>query len=587
MQNKLLPLAKAVASASLLSVGLSACVAGNGDQSSSTQTSTAPSSEAQSSSVTSSVAPSSSSVMSSSSSVAPSSSSVMSSSSVAVSSAAADCSEKVALGSSIYNASGFSCATCHGAANGPVTSGEGMMGGPIDTLNAPYEGSQASQVSDELNVFIASYMGNFLPGAVDKAVEAEAVAAYLYDAAGSNWCAKGAESSSSAAPVSSSSVASSSSSVASTDFEVLYAINAGGSAVSTQGGIDFDGDFYVTGGTAGGPANNLGYVPWSDGTVVPNQDLDLFRTERWGESTYNFPLKDGSYNVTIYMLEGYNMIQAPGQRVFDVLAEGQLVADDVDIYALAGARDIAYSMSFDGIQVNDGNLTLEFTKVVEQPSIRAIIIEGAPGSKEEYVPDPGSVGSATVPAGCSGNATLTDNDFVLFDGISAFSVAGGTIDLHGNWKLDEAWAVPQGAKIEVKSTADGSAISYSNAGIFTGFKFTPPSAFGSRSPFKITGMDLWVQVNSGSPQFGVRVIKPGEDEGNGGASTTTWMRNSNGQQDLTPSTSCQLMSLTMPQGWDVNSQNANRFILEVKNNWNNSHELQVRRMVIKGFSYAQ
>lgn len=586
MQKTLFPLAKAVATASLLSVGLSACVAGNGDQSSSTQMSTAPSSEAQSSSVMSSVAPSSSSVMSSSSSsVAPSSSSVMSSSSEA----AADCSSiDTSVGENIYlndTSGGLTCKTCHGE----FDSSKAIFDGAVRKID-PNNFLEPLAQSD-LEAYIA---GNMAAGkdkaCTDAACEARAeeLAKYILSkSSDSSWCESFTESSSSTPVSSSSSVASSSSSVPSTDFEVLYAINAGGSAVSTQGGIDFEGDFYVSGGTAGGPANNLGYVPWSDGTVVPNQDLDLFRTERWGESTYNFPLKDGSYNVTVYMLEGYNMIQAPGQRVFDVLAEGQLVADDVDIYALAGARDIAYSMSFDGIQVNDGNLTLEFTKVVEQPSIRAIIIEGAPGSKEEYVPDPGSVGSATVPAGCSGNATLTDNDFVLFDGISAFSVMGDTIDLHGNWKLDEAWAVPQGAKIEVKSTADGAAISYSNAGIFTGFKFSPPSAFGGRSPFKISGVDLWVQVNSGSPQFGLRVIKPGEFEGNGGASTTTWMRNSSGQQDLTPSTSCQLMSLTMPQGWDVNSQNADRFILEVKNNWNNSHELQVRRMVIKGFSYAQ
>lgn len=580
MQNKLFPLAKAVASASLLSVGLSACVAGNGDQSSSTaDSSVAPSSEAQSSSVMSSVAPSSSSAMSSSSSsVAPSSSSVMSSSSEA----AADCSDvDTSVGANLYANGGFNCVLCHGSYDAGQKKFTGGFQREIDPNNFTVTSV------DNLGSYIATDMIECDDGDAACESNAQEIANYMLKLSdNTEWCADPV-SSSSEAQVSSSSVASSSSSVASTDFEVLYAINAGGGAVSTEGGIDFEGDFYVSGGNVGDPANNLGYVPWADGTVVPNQDLDLFRTERWGESTYNFPLKDGSYNVTIYMLEGYNQITAPGQRVFDVLAEGQLVANDVDIYALAGARDIAYSMSFDGIQVNDGNLTLEFTKVVEQPSIRAIIVEGAPGSKEEYVPDPGSIGSASVPSDCSGNATLTDNDFVLFDGISAFSVMGDTIDLHGNWKLDEAWAIPQGAKIEVKDTADGSAISYSNAGIFTGFKFSPPSAFGGRSPFKISGVDLWVQVNSGSPQFGLRVIKPGEFEGNGGASTTTWMRNSSGQQDLTPSTSCQLMSLTMPQGWDVNSQNADRFILEVKNNWNNSHELQVRRMVIKGFSYAQ
>lgn len=585
MQKSLFPLAKAVATASLLSVGLSACVAGNDGQSSSTQTSIAPSSQAQSSSVMSSVAPSSSSVMSSSSSsVAPSSSSVMSSSSVAVSSEAADCSDvDTTAGENFYSSGPVNCTGCHGTFNGSIFPGGTALPRAIDP----------NGLTKTTNLDLADYIaGNMAKGfnqncngeaaCVERADE---IAKYINKYSNNTeWCV--GESSSVAAPASSSSVASSNSSVGSADFEVLYAVNAGGNAVTSQDGIDFEGDFYVKGGTAGGPANNLGFVPWADGATVPNQDLDLFRYERWGESTYNFPLKAGSYNVTIYMLEGYSMITGPGQRVFDVLAEGQLVANDVDIYASAGARDIAYSLSIEGIQVDDGNLTLDFAKVVEQPSIRAIIVEGAPDSKLPYIPDPGTIGSAPVPSDCSGASAVTDNDFVLFDGGDLDPVSGGIISLHGNWVLDEAWAVPQGARLEVKDTADGSAISYSNAGIFTGFKFTPPNAFGARSPFKVSGVDLWVQVNSGSPQFGLRVIKPGENEGNGGASTTTWMRNSNGQQDLTPSTSCQLMSLSMPQGWDVNNQNADRFILEVKNNWNNSHVLQVRRMVIKGFSYA-
>lgn len=497
-----------------------------------------------------------------------------------MSSEAADCSDvDTSVGEGLYKNGGFNCTLCHGAYDAGAMKFTGGIQREIDPNNLTE--TNASQ----LDSYIAAEM--IKCGAGDAACETKAteIAHYILQlSSNTEWCA-GPVASSSSAPQSSSSQASSSSAPAG-DIEVLYAINAGGSAVSTQGGIDFTGDFYVSGGNAGGPST-LGYAPWSDGSMVPDKDLDLFRTERWGESTYNFPLKDGSYTVTIYLMEGYNQITAAGQRVFDVKAEGQLVADDIDIYALAGARDIAHSMTFDNVQVADGNLTLEFTKVVEQPSIRAIIVEGAAGSKEEYVPDPGSIGDGPIPSDCSGSATVTDNDFVLFDGGDLPAAVDGNIDLHGNWKLDEAWAVPQGAKIEVKNTADGSAISYSNAGIFTGFKFTPPTEFGARAPFRISGVDLWVQVNSGNPQFGLRVIKPGENEGNGGASTTTWMRNGNGQQDLSPSTSCQLMSLSMPQGWDVNSQNANRFILEVKNNWNNSHELQVRRMVIKGFSYAQ
>ena len=179
MQKTLFPLAKAIATASLLSVGLSACVAGDGDQSSSTQTSAAPSSEAQSSSVMSSVAPSSSSVMSSSSS------SVMSSSSEAV----ADCSDvDTTAGENFYLSGPVNCTGCHGTYDGNTFPGGTALPRAIDpnALTATNNADLADYIAQNMaNVFGQSC------GADAACIErAEEISKYINKLSNNTeWCA--------------------------------------------------------------------------------------------------------------------------------------------------------------------------------------------------------------------------------------------------------------------------------------------------------------------------------------------------------------------------------------------------------------
>ncbi len=359
------------------------------------------------------------------------------------------------------------------------------------------------------------------------------------------------------------------------DQVVLFAINAGGTGFTAQDGTKYTGDHYVTGGNVGNVNDHI------QGT----QDQKLFKEERWGEFTYNFPVKAGTYSVTLHFAETWFGNGKAGNRVFDVNIENMLLVDDLNPLETAG-HDVAYTVNIDDIVVSDGKLTLDFVPSVDQASLRGIVVRGAMGNALEEGPmNIGTTGDGPVPSDCP-SANVGANDFVLFDGSKNIGpVSGGTIELHQQWKLDEVWALSSGAKIQVVNSAGGSAIEYSNAGIYTGFKFTPPLEFGQRSKFNLSGVDLYVQGNSSSAQFGVRVIKPGEFEGNGGASTTTWVRNAQGGQDFNLSTQCTLLRLTMPGNWSAN-QAADRFILEVKNGWNNSNNLKVRRMVIKDFKYV-
>ena len=78
------------------------------------------------------------------------------------------------------------------------------------------------------------------------------------------------------------------------------------------------------------------------------------------EITYNLPVGGaGTYYVRLYFAERY--WTAAGQRVQDVLAEGALLAsdlDNVDIFVKAGGANRAYVTSGKYIRVNDGTLNL-------------------------------------------------------------------------------------------------------------------------------------------------------------------------------------------------------------------------------------
>ena len=583
MHKQLIPFAKAFGSAGLLSVSLAACVGGG----TSSSTGTTASSETAMSSEMSSLMASSSSMAPSSSSVA-SSSSVMSSSSMPVASsseAAADCSSLVAKGAGIYTKSGLNCSTCHGAANGLMTSGEGKPGGSIDILNAPYESDDGS--SQELDTFINTYMNAYLTANDSEA--AEAVAAYLYEAAGENWCAA-SEVASSSAPMSSSSEASSSSEVAvNDDFIVLYAVNSGGDGFMSADGVNFTSDFYVTSGSPGSTADNI------DNTVDPM----LYQAERWGaDFTYSFPVKPGNYDIELHMIEAYHGPQdAAGNRVFDVTVEGAVLVNDFDPLVEAG-HDVAHIVELKNITVSDDALDINFKAVnAESANVAGIVVRGLAGNEGEAPVVTGTVGTAPLPSDCSGDGVVGENDFVLFDGSQVPTVMGSgfgrTLALHGGWTLQEVW--DNGATLAAENAVDGKSISYSNAGQYTGFKFAPPSGLTGVKAFSFDSIELFLDYETSKPEnnlptFGVRLNYTGEaapDSPNNDG-TRIWLVNDNGQEPYaTQSKSCSQLSIMAPQGhnWSDSSRQGTKLILETKG-WSNADKINIRRMVFKNFKYA-
>lgn len=139
-----------------------------------------------------------------------------------------------------------------------------------------------------------------------------------------------------------------------------YAINCGGGAYEASDGTLFTKDMNFSGGNT-----------YSTGsTITGTDDPSLYKTERYGDLVYSFDLTNGEYIVTLMFAEIY--ASAPGARLFNVLIDGEIVIDSLDLVAEVG-KNAAYSESF-SVHVNDGSLDIELQTLRDNAKISAIQI---------------------------------------------------------------------------------------------------------------------------------------------------------------------------------------------------------------------
>jgi hypothetical protein len=109
----------------------------------------------------------------------------------------------------------------------------------------------------------------------------------------------------------------------------------------------------------------------------------LYQNGRIGLAAYNIPLKPGTYEMKLYFVEpvygpGLETGGGENSRVFDVVLNGKLLIDGLDIVSDAGGPLIADVRVFKDIQPDpNGILRLGFHARREQPIISAIEIEPA------------------------------------------------------------------------------------------------------------------------------------------------------------------------------------------------------------------
>ncbi len=108
---------------------------------------------------------------------------------------------------------------------------------------------------------------------------------------------------------------------------------------------------------------------------VPNVAFpQIFRTERYSMSAYEFNLPNGKYTVRLHFAECFTGITGPGERVYSFVVQGQKPEKDFDIFKEAGGMYKAIQREYKGVEVTNGKLRIEFTPNIENPAINGIEI---------------------------------------------------------------------------------------------------------------------------------------------------------------------------------------------------------------------
>jgi hypothetical protein len=222
-------------------------------------------------------------------------------------------------------------------------------------------------------------------------------------------------------------------------------INAGGPVFTDSTSRVWDADRNFSGGQVYSTAAAIG------GTV----EDPLFRTERYGNFSYSLAVPSGTYAVTLYFAELY--WTSAGKRVFDVTAEGQLIIDNLDVWAQVGANN-ALALT-NQVTVTDGTLNLGFItgadnakvsaiEVVQVPTGPTFTVAATPGSQSvaqggstSYSVNVGAqggfaglvnLGVSGLPANASGSFTppsITGSGGATLDVITAANTPTGSFTL--------------------------------------------------------------------------------------------------------------------------------------------------------------
>jgi uncharacterized protein (DUF608 family) len=164
--------------------------------------------------------------------------------------------------------------------------------------------------------------------------------------------------------------------------EVVLALNAGGDAYQSAGGIR-----YLSDATSGWVSGGMQY--WTNDAIIGTPDQALYQTERYGNFSYAIPLANGMYDIVLKFAEiDYT---TSGARVFNVFAAGNCVISNLDLFLRAG-KDRAYDVVVP-VEVTEGFLYIAFFSVVDNAKLSALEVRKQAGTS---VQDGGAKGIASV-----------------------------------------------------------------------------------------------------------------------------------------------------------------------------------------------
>lgn len=139
---------------------------------------------------------------------------------------------------------------------------------------------------------------------------------------------------------------------------VIFAINAGGEEFTASSGIKYLTDRNFTGGS----------IYKTTAPISNTEDDALYQSERYGNFSYDIPVSDGTYEVTIKLAELYQ--STIGHRSFNIRLEAADQISNLDIFAVA-AKYNAYDV-VKTIKVTDGKLNIQFNTNIDNAKVSAL-----------------------------------------------------------------------------------------------------------------------------------------------------------------------------------------------------------------------
>ena len=217
----------------------------------------------------------------------------------------------------------------------------------------------------------------------------------------------------------------------STNETVLYRVNAGGPEIAAiDDGIPWTTDT-TTNNSAflaeAGSNNTASFSVVEPGpTVVNTTPGAIFDTERWDNATapemsWEFAVPTaGSYEVRLFMGNGYNGTNQPGERIFDVELEGSIPSnlDNLDLSGQFG--DEVGVMISNPVNVTDGTLNIKFLHgAANNPLINGIEILQLETT-------------GNTPPGAVSDNFITNEDTLLTSNVLVDNGNGADSDTDGN-----------------------------------------------------------------------------------------------------------------------------------------------------------
>lgn len=136
-----------------------------------------------------------------------------------------------------------------------------------------------------------------------------------------------------------------------------------------QDGNRYGSDMYFDGGEGKGlsPPD----TPEKERVTVAGTDGSLYDSFREGDFSYHIPVPAGSYEVALKFVEP--SARAAGQRVFDVIANGEIVLGHFDIFAAAGGKLKTIDRMFE-VEASGGVINIRFQPVRGEAIVSALSV---------------------------------------------------------------------------------------------------------------------------------------------------------------------------------------------------------------------